>query len=514
MNRYIILIACFCCLFSSCTMDNLDKSLNAEETIMHAQFRSQSFTSINTDNVDHEDWVTSLAMIVFPTGRNDRFAFEHVEAQDALTSNPTAIPLSQLDFKVKVIKGYNDIIFIANVPLSDLENLVTRSQVYDYLNKTHYFEHNETANNGFALPMARVYYNQLIGDGSDITPFVFRPARSALNEPFAPVSRFGKGVLRIQDVDDKVGLVRACAKISLTLKGEGAKDIKSALCYNAPSQYSLQQLNTGAVYESKSIPVTFQLSDIGVNGERTAKVYIPEKLFPLSDRVVWSTGQDRIVYLKLVTHAGREQLIPIVTDAPNNGTYLEYATASVSSESPNFDVIRNIHYHFNVHVKADARQINVTLQVLPWNLIDSEIVFGEPQYTAFVSFPENGQWMPDGKTILLNGKSKAKIKFRMRAPKGGIWQASLTNGLDFVLQPLPDSDLDVAANEKPGVRGIADDQTVYCFYVVPLRPFDGTPKLTELYITINGKEIQLSSKLAADGIESGPTRRLVFKQVE
>lgn len=97
------------------------------------------------------------------------------------------------------------------------------------------------------------------------------------------------------------------------------------------------------------------------------------------------------------------------------------------------------------------------------------------------------------------------------APAGAIWSASLTNGLDFSLTPGADN---AATGETGAVTGVANPNATYTMYIKPLKPFEGTPRFSEFYITVNGKEIQIVPGLIATGTASGPGQRAVFKQVE
>lgn len=160
----------------------------------------------------------------------------------------------------------------------------------------------------------------------------------------------------------------------------------------------------------------------------------------------------------------------------------------------------------------DEHQISVSMEVVPWTLVESEINFSEPKVSIIGISYEDGQGevSSDKKIVTLHGQAKAVIKFKVTEPVGGTWSASITNGLDFELKAQPEDKLQ--NGEMGATIGIASASTTYVAYIRPLKKYTGTPRFTQVYLTLNGKEIQVSP--GYQGEEPGPKHRTLFKQVE
>lgn len=63
-------------------------------------------------------------------------------------------------------------------------------------------------------------------------------------------------------------------------------------------------------------------------------------------------------------------------------------------------------------------------------------------------------------------------------------------------------------------RGVVKEDTSYRFRVEPRRPFTGTPRYTELFLVVDGKEEQLIPQLKEQNTPSGPNYRYKIKQIE
>ena len=63
-------------------------------------------------------------------------------------------------------------------------------------------------------------------------------------------------------------------------------------------------------------------------------------------------------------------------------------------------------------------------------------------------------------------------------------------------------------------RGVVKEDTSYRFSVEPRRPFTGTPRYTELFLVVDGKEEQLIPQLKEQNTPSGPNYRYKIKQIE
>lgn len=488
---------------TSCTPRKEEPQLK-DVTYVEASLLS---SSINQDNLLFEDKVDNVTMLVFPSAKAERSAYVRVEASKG---DVTKIPAT------KVAQGVNDIYFVANVSESELSGLLTRGQIEDFLTKKITF----TATSSLGLlPMARVYRNQIIGPGTEENPFPFKPIIEG-STPFAPVSNFEVAKLKVTDVRGKVGLVRSCAKISVTLSGEGVKDVSSVECYNVAEQFSFAQLPATSSYELKSSPVRFDFTPMPLTPQsRKGHIYAPERLFH-SSMPSWSEAdsKQKITYIKLQTKGGRELLIPIAHNASESietgGTYLDFVTGAKLGKDgakPDYNIIRNMHYSLNINVSADAGKIDVSLQVMPWSLISSEFSYARPKYSITVSTPKESNVLNSriGDDLLLHNGDAATITFSIEEPKGAVWVASLTNALHYDLT---------------GTRsGIVDKiSQTYTMTIKPKGRFDNTPRYTQFFITVNGQEIFLGDlNTVADADSKGRfinevpgAKRWQFKQVE
>jgi len=88
-------------------------------------------------------------------------------------------------------------------------------------------------------------------------------------------------------------------------------------------------------------------------------------------------------------------------------------------------------------VPADGKEIDLTLQVLPWTLVESQLDFVRPEYTIHVS-RDGVESLKDIFTdvelkddITTNQPTSVTITFSITAPVGALWTASISNGLEF-----------------------------------------------------------------------------------
>ncbi|MBR8784296.1 hypothetical protein IX308_000465 [Porphyromonas levii] len=457
----------------------------------YVRMRAQVDHSINADAQEFEDRVNTLAMLVFPSGRMERTAYHYATASAVTATIPAT----------KVTPGDNDIYFFANVTEADVKGLTLRSEVEEYLQKKIDFPAalNKAATATLGFPMSRVYYGQNIPKGyTSDKPYKWEPNKAGGGD-LKPVSLFGTDLIQ-----GKVGLVRACAKITIDIKGEGRLGVVKVEYLHAVKQYSMKQLKARAFSDSE-IGTLELFSSTSAALEKPLVAYVPESLFDTSDSSAapkWDTATDRgqngVNYIMITMKSGKVFTVPVVhIDNVSISNYIEYAKGA----SANYNVVRNNHYHFKVTIPADAKELVVKALVLPWTLVESEISFGKIEFEKKFTLPPEASMSGD-KIIEVHQQTPVTVKFKLKGPKGAIWRATLTNGLDFSLK--------ADGTSSGGVSGIADPNTEYTMVITPLKPFEGTPRVTEFYITVNGKEVPL----VTDSEEIGPGKRYVFKQVE
>lgn len=496
--------------FSSCKKDDVVQPENDEVVYMSFQMafsaknmatRSQGDNpSINTDDDDQEDYVNKLAVLVFESaGTGAKIAEEYTSASF---------------FKMKMKPGTYDFYFIANYTDTDaaIAALASKAAVDAYLQSGKAFASYQGAKTDAVLfPMARVYRSQSITVGGTFyAPLPFNPqVGTVADKQLKPVSFFWQD-WQGASTQQTVNLVRANAKISLNIGGEGKSDVAKLEYVNAAQNYTFAQMPEASLPD-QSVAATQAFSynkpAAGATENIVTRLYVPERLFAATETTGWDTTADApqgmVNYIRITMTSGNVYRIPVVTNTIPTGTkYLDIARDNTQAD---YNVIRNNHYLYNITIPMDAKEIVVTAVVLPWTLVESEISFGQTIFNGNFSFPEQGggEVLDDNQTVLLHQQSAARIVFKLSEPKGAIWRATLTNGLDFSLTPDPDS-------PNGAVYGIADPNTEYSMLITPLKPFEGTPRVTEFYITVNGEEIPFVSSTG----EIGPGKRAVFKQVE
>ncbi len=500
----------FCFSLSHCSGEKL--VLQSGETYIETELRAQTGNSINTDSRDEEDYIRNVAMYVFPEGEMKRIGFFY-STDPIQLKNPKAV--------ARV--GRNDVYFIANVfsTENDAKKITERGEIERLLAQLEPFEgerHQKATNSGF--PMSRVYYNQnILGQGSVDHPYRWTPIVDT-SKPLLPVSEYGEDILPGVQQQNTVGMVRSIAKISIHIQGDGLNDIKKVEYINAAQKYSLRQIARGS-YSASTEPIAFNVTGIErAQGSFDTKLYIPEYLFAKDALPGWNATQDiptgATNYIQITTGAGKVFRVPVAVVYDDKEDYLRIVKGQkTSSTPPNYDVIRNNHYFFTVGIPRDAREINVSAKVMPWTLVASEKDFAKDESTLSIEFPQgggSGELLSDKKTIVLRGDAKALLRFKLTGPKGAVWRATVTNGLDFgvTLDKNATKETLSAIGRNADAYGIASPNECE-IYVLPLKAHMGTHRETEFYITVDGDEILLIPDQPS-GTDPGPGKRYVIRQ--
>lgn len=479
----------------------------------YVRMRAQVDHSINADAQEFEDRVNTLAMLVFPSGRMERTAYHYATASAVTATIPAT----------KVTPGDNDIYFFANVTEADVKGLTLRSEVEEYLQKKIDFPAalNKAATATLGFPMSRVYYGQNIPKGyTSDKPYKWEPNKAGGGD-LKPVSLFGTDLIQ-----GKVGLVRACAKITIDIKGEGRLGVVKVEYLHAVKQYSMKQLKARAFSDSE-IGTLELFSSTSAALEKPLVAYVPESLFDTSDSSAapkWDTATDRgqngVNYIMITMKSGKVFTVPVVhIDNVSTSNYIEYAKGA----SANYNVVRNNHYQYRISVPQDEKEkeIEVGYKVMPWNLIQSEMSYKRPKYsfklylvpkgTKFEEVKKESSISVDQitKDVELTSDKELIATFSIEQPRGAIWVASITNGLYFKLE-----------GEGGGVVEGSDivgsySNKVYTMRIKPLEKFDKEPRYTQFFIVVDGKELDLSVPDSGNCryIGEGANNRWKIKQV-
>lgn len=458
---------------------------------------------INQDNLDFEDRVERLAVFVFDSSTS------------ALAGS---VFTSATSFKLKIDKpGTYDFYFIANyidqpVGSSDrVEEFDTRTKVEAYLVKEQlkgdtFFS--GIKGSGAAMPMARVYKSQEVGEGGTyMAPKPFHPTVGDVNEhQLKPISSYGNDY-QSNKTQETVNLVRACAKLSFTLSGNGVQDIESVKYHNVAADYTFMETPDGNYNSGTVQELEFPKDASNSANSITAKVYVPERLF--KSGTDWANHTTNgINFITITMKSGKEYEIPVITNDNFSGSYMDFAVG----KSANYSVIRNHHYMYNIKVPEDNKQLDVQFKVMPWTLVESEMSYARPAYDLQIIGADDRKYKQILEEVILNDvnykPTSVTIKFKITAPKGAIWTATITNGRDFIL----DGEVKGLINEGI-VTGVEEWHTMT---LTPRYPFEKEPRYTQFYITVEGKEIYLgfdsSGNIINRFIGDGSAEKWRFKQ--
>ena len=404
-----------------------------------------------------------------------------------------------LKHQVKLLPGKYDFYILGNATDDMPRYKMNREELNEYL---HELKCIRTFNaNSEKMPIIRIYEDQNIGFSDYSNPTQRFIPQPPMFHPLRPVSSYGSD----GDYVHKINLVRCVANVGIQLYGDGVDQVHSIAYENAPANFSLAELDRHNLPEQESIEMPFEFvkngSSISVDPQ-----YVPECLFCDTEDTGWVKSDEkgidapigRVNYLLIRMNSGTEYKIPIVSNPEEaQSNYLEFARNGLNA---NYDIIRNNSYEFRIEVPLNHRELNVELLVQPWSVVESEMSYRKPHVTA-----ERLTGRGDDKNIDMNRDEIIKFKLSIQNANGQDWKMALSNGLDFVLQ----AEESTSEGELGAYRGAAHDKTTYIFGVKPLKPYEGTPRFTELYLLVNGKEIPLF-----DGMKTGPNNRTVIKQTE
>lgn len=150
-------------------------------------------------------------------------------------------------------------------------------------------------------------------------------------------------------------------------------------------------------------------------------------------------------------------------------------------------------YVYSIKIKAHGGEIDVDLQVLPWDLQPSEIKFGETVSSTGATALEVSSTVIAGGTPVLG-------TFTLSTPKEGKWLVSLSNFSDFTVYTV-DADNNITSSD-PATGDI--NGNVASFYVAPKPGLDRTVEhSTRIYISArrsDGVVISADEQLKTAGI--------------
>lgn len=174
--------------------------------------------------------------------------------------------------------------------------------------------------------------------------------------------------------------------------------------------------------------------------------------------------------------------------------YKGYITDSGHNEDK-YSLLRNTVYSVIAMLEYPDNKLLLRTIVQPWTVSHSEIgnKVNDTDYSlealngndagalgGFVQFPyiKNGQSQ--------NQTSYAGFTFKLTAPAGALWTATLSNGLEFAFAPTGEQAGTIATS-----KGIAGPET-HTIRIGATKPWDGKLRTSSFYITVNGTKLKIN----------------------
>lgn len=435
--------------------------------------------SINTDNTDHEDRVGTVRLLAFLRATGE---MKHNQLYNLAQLNNTPVAMKP---------GTYDFYFVANeapTMTTALNAVRNRDDLYqtDVLTQIPYGDV-ATKPGANAFLMTAIVENQTVNTGH----------------------------LRNNPLRLSVNLIRVLAKVTLTVRRYDKKNnregqteqnqdlrLKSIVVNNIPSTYSLFPPRAAYAGTMKTASQNLDLTAANYtrNAVYTASFYLPEYLRASTAQQAGNTS----VTLTYSKH-GIDRTRTAVIDHVATQTADTYKPANWSSLS-RYSVVRNTNYGLTVNLIGwEEEAIALNWEILPWNKVTSLKDFTQIHIVNLngeIANQEGIETNPGSNIIMMHTGSTQQLtlRFKALAPHGAVWRFMITNTLDFEL------------TGTPGITGIVGDYEI-TLTVRALKPWRGTIRSTELYLTINGQEVQVVPGFIDGNVKPGPAKRYLLYQV-
>ncbi|MGL5787768.1 MAG: hypothetical protein ACRCX4_13275 [Bacteroidales bacterium] len=264
-------------------------------------------------------------------------------------------------------------------------------------------------------------------------------------------------------------LQRTMAKVSLNITNASGATVKVTQIWlmNRANHYHFGGQHYSTLDYSN---YQYSLINAPITIGTTPNYLISNKLIPENILAPENNIIDNATYLLIgTTYNG---LISVYT--------VPLGTVNSSNVYTDYSTLRGKHYIISGTITRPGElQEDFTLNVLPWNLINSNIGFDQ-----VINF--SGSWA--GGTSINQGNiyvyynEDATFQFTLNEPPGAIWSASLSNGQDFKFD----------YTDNAVSQGITNPGYVYKIKVTP-RQLQTAPGIkTDLFITVGGEEIDIN----------------------
>lgn len=440
--------------------------------------------SINTDNVDQEDRMVKVRLIACVKSTGE-VLHNAVHPLSELTNYRQEIPLPTGEYEFFIIANETSAMTTA------LDEVTFRDALFQKTSLTQV-----PVPNGI---QERIAANQGM------------PMTARVEGTITAAHKHG-AALKIN-----VTLIRTLAKVTLHLQRalgrngqptESAKPltVKSITLNNLPSTYPLFH-NSGWSQNAVRTPLTLT-TNVSPNGAQklTRVFYMPE-------RVRWTGGGSTLQLDFVFTKHGIERT---KTMALNNGNKSNVTTAGyttfIQSNLDPSSVVRNTDYTADIELKGwDEEVIRYNWTILPWEKSSSVKDFTPEDVEISTNPAQNQDGVSQGSNTQGNDlrhqlnlssaiTDRVTLKFKVKAPAGAHYRFSLTNGLDFKFA------------DEAQTHGIASNNEI-TLTIIAAKPWGGNVRSTELYLTVNGKEVQIVKHLRdRNAHDVGPTKRFLIRQ--
>ena len=445
----------------SCVADKTAELIENKGKVYLSITRNQfAQGNINQDKENYEDRVHNIAVLVFNSQTG--------ELADAQFDPAISLAIENKAYLFELTPGDHDFYFIANTELTALHAISSVKEMEAYIEHFQLFDSalrtGATDQKGF--PMAKIYRKESVAEGGTIV----NPL------PFLP------------NGEHTVGLVRTVAKVALHFTGD-LTQIESVNYVNAHQQFNFES----------AVNTEPQLGNHILKGSEGEYVfYTPECILESRE---WTTHQSIINYITVkLKNSNKLYQIPLVANGDYAANYLKFARGLdlESRLKPNYSVERNQYYKLSIKLPskpaADFEVIKV--KVLPWQWFDihnydnEESRLPEDEYPT-ISVDDYDSFINNNTLIIGYGKPSAPISFWLKKPVEAKWKATLSNGLHFQFVKGSDSG---AATADP----LKGKKEVLIEAIAPLKDLTH-PVGSEVYLTVNNKEIPLQVKVLSTG---------------
>lgn len=502
-GRCLVALSCLLSLLASCggsehSVEGAGSTPSPMAQTAYLAFETRTHggtNSLNQDATDREDYVSKLRLLAYD-------------------------------------KNTHEIVY--NVLMTDLAGKTNYSKKmpvkvgsYDF-----YFVGNETPAMTPALEAARFVDALYQMPALAQAPYDFEQANLpvATRQPFVmtaivPNQMVGEEHTENNPLPVEVVLTRVLAKATITIgfenpsNTEWAKGLKidDALLEHVPETYSLfppRKAYTGSlksVNPSMFRNLTYETLRASL-GQRIVKtVYLPERLVP-SGVAAESSMSFAFQYSKHGIHKDIKKTIDHLVALSTPVALSRYST------------VRNHDYALDVKLKGwDEEPITFDWKVLPWRYVKSAKNFADIAVENENSNPALGnpgiEVDPQKSNLLrmhAGATNKIALKFKIYNPVGAVWRFSIDNALDFKLEVRHQHTQELYTNATGVVvagdnaDGVTPSEVEVI--VTALKPYNGSVRSTELYLTVNGIEVQIVPAFKAAGIDSEPTKRYLLIQ--